>query len=396
MQQKMDWNNIPAHQQPPANWPTETPSKWADGASQTGQQPSASMNTGTKSGQNVGPMPIPERSSTEPLWQRRLNAKNKELQQLHSRLSAPDLAISDASPTSPFGLGDQTVDTRRSSSFEPSADHDFAHASPDTLKMLHLDGGIGSNVASMDFSAPMGSNIVNPSSVSASGLPVCRFSSTKDLTQIPDMSTFAINDSHQQAQIAYMDPFTGNSLPQMTDAGFLQPSSGQTDASSRSTSSMDDEPRSPRSFVNGARARRVRGLSHGSMQVQTGEMNNYSYSVTSPQSATSMPSTGMSSGKGVISKVIVPSAPGVPSDAVDLRTGESGQMRHMCPFPGCDKHFSTSGHARRHSRIHDCLRPFECPHEGCHATFTRRDNCTQHQRARHRYQLVAHRIGGDD
>ncbi|PWN96975.1 hypothetical protein FA09DRAFT_292277, partial [Tilletiopsis washingtonensis] len=53
---------------------------------------------------------------------------------------------------------------------------------------------------------------------------------------------------------------------------------------------------------------------------------------------------------------------------------------YVCPHKGCDKTFSTSGHARRHSHTHKPQQPFVCPHDGCDATFSRRDNCTQHQR----------------
>lgn len=83
---------------------------------------------------------------------------------------------------------------------------------------------------------------------------------------------------------------------------------------------------------------------------------------------------------------------GVPGQ---IEQGEPCETRHTCPHTGCDKHFSTSGHARRHSRIHAALPSYECPHGDCEATFTRRDNCMQHQRARHTCQLVAHRIPGD-
>lgn len=70
--------------------------------------------------------------------------------------------------------------------------------------------------------------------------------------------------------------------------------------------------------------------------------------------------------------------------------------RYVCRLPGCDKTFSTSGHARRHSHIHSPLCPFICPHEGCDATFSRRDNCTQHQHARHSPVLEAHRLDDQD
>lgn len=57
--------------------------------------------------------------------------------------------------------------------------------------------------------------------------------------------------------------------------------------------------------------------------------------------------------------------------------------RHLCPYVGCNKHFSSIAHARRHIRIHKKLPPFRCPFQDCHASFSRRDNCKQHQKHRH-------------
>lgn len=85
-----------------------------------------------------------------------------------------------------------------------------------------------------------------------------------------------------------------------------------------------------------------------------------------------------------IQKVMLSSGPGSRSSTSQSSSGESSsQVRHLCPHPECDKHFSTSGHARRHSRIHGNNRPFTCPQPGCLATFTRNDNLQQHRRNRH-------------
>lgn len=114
-----------------------------------------------------------------------------------------------------------------------------------------------------------------------------------------------------------------------------------------------------------------------------------SYATLSKSSGSvSLPGT-----KRNISKVVVSKSRTIDGTcrAADLGS-ESKETRHLCPHPGCDKHFSTSGHARRHSRIHAALRPFQCPHLDCDATFTRRDNCSQHQKSRHRSQLIAHRL----
>lgn len=67
--------------------------------------------------------------------------------------------------------------------------------------------------------------------------------------------------------------------------------------------------------------------------------------------------------------------------------GDEVNKRYECLVPGCLKTFTTSGHARRHSRTHLGHKLFVCPHEGCRSTFTRRDNCRQHQRARHHMTL---------
>lgn len=71
---------------------------------------------------------------------------------------------------------------------------------------------------------------------------------------------------------------------------------------------------------------------------------------------------------------------------------ESDGTRHTCPHPACGKDSSTSGHARRHNRIHKNQRPFVCPHNACSSTLTRKDNCTQHQRSNYRTDLPACRL----
>lgn len=58
----------------------------------------------------------------------------------------------------------------------------------------------------------------------------------------------------------------------------------------------------------------------------------------------------------------------------------NGKKRYPCPFPGCDKTFSTSGHSSRHSRIHTGEKPYRCSYPGCNAQFSRYDNSLQHYR----------------
>lgn len=57
-----------------------------------------------------------------------------------------------------------------------------------------------------------------------------------------------------------------------------------------------------------------------------------------------------------------------------------GKKRYPCSFAGCDKTFSTSGHAARHNRIHTGSKPYRCTFPGCNASFSRQDNSLQHYR----------------
>lgn len=66
--------------------------------------------------------------------------------------------------------------------------------------------------------------------------------------------------------------------------------------------------------------------------------------------------------------------------AVVTRDAHTGKKRYPCPFPGCDKTFSTSGHSSRHSRIHTGEKPYSCSYPGCNAQFSRYDNSLQHYR----------------
>jgi uncharacterized Zn-finger protein len=60
---------------------------------------------------------------------------------------------------------------------------------------------------------------------------------------------------------------------------------------------------------------------------------------------------------------------------------EKGPKRYPCRFRathGCDKTFTTSGHASRHSKIHTAEKAVACTHPGCEKKFTRADNMKQH------------------
>ncbi|KAK4128335.1 hypothetical protein N657DRAFT_543490, partial [Parathielavia appendiculata] len=57
------------------------------------------------------------------------------------------------------------------------------------------------------------------------------------------------------------------------------------------------------------------------------------------------------------------------------------QKRFPCRFRdelGCDKTFTTSGHASRHSKIHTAEKGVPCSYPGCPKKFTRSDNMKQH------------------
>jgi hypothetical protein len=60
---------------------------------------------------------------------------------------------------------------------------------------------------------------------------------------------------------------------------------------------------------------------------------------------------------------------------------ERAGKRYPCRFRdshGCEKTFTTSGHASRHSKIHTAEKAVHCTYQGCHKKFTRADNMKQH------------------
>ncbi|EHA58013.1 hypothetical protein MGG_13156 [Pyricularia oryzae 70-15] len=55
--------------------------------------------------------------------------------------------------------------------------------------------------------------------------------------------------------------------------------------------------------------------------------------------------------------------------------------RYPCRYRdshGCEKTFTTSGHASRHSKIHTAEKAVQCTYPGCNKKFTRADNMKQH------------------
>jgi uncharacterized Zn-finger protein len=62
-------------------------------------------------------------------------------------------------------------------------------------------------------------------------------------------------------------------------------------------------------------------------------------------------------------------------------TPDRGSKRYPCRFRDsqlCEKTFTTSGHASRHSKIHTAERSVHCTFQGCQKRFTRADNMKQH------------------
>lgn len=59
-----------------------------------------------------------------------------------------------------------------------------------------------------------------------------------------------------------------------------------------------------------------------------------------------------------------------------LHTFDPKTKKYYCPFPGCGKEFSTSGHLARHHRIHTGEKNHAC--SLCGMRFSRQDNCNQH------------------
>lgn len=60
---------------------------------------------------------------------------------------------------------------------------------------------------------------------------------------------------------------------------------------------------------------------------------------------------------------------------------ERTAKRYPCRYRdshGCEKTFTTSGHASRHSKIHTAEKAVQCTFPGCHKKFTRADNMKQH------------------
>ncbi|TVY14924.1 Transcriptional regulator NRG1 [Lachnellula arida] len=70
-----------------------------------------------------------------------------------------------------------------------------------------------------------------------------------------------------------------------------------------------------------------------------------------------------------------------PNRSANVPITERGQKRYVCRYANefnCDKTFTTSGHASRHSKIHTAEKAVPCSYDGCPKKFTRSDNMKQH------------------
>ncbi|KAH8884047.1 hypothetical protein GQ53DRAFT_752616 [Thozetella sp. PMI_491] len=66
-----------------------------------------------------------------------------------------------------------------------------------------------------------------------------------------------------------------------------------------------------------------------------------------------------------------------PAPAASERPGKRYPCRYRDSH-GCEKTFTTSGHASRHSKIHTAEKAVQCVFQGCPKKFTRADNMKQH------------------
>ncbi|KAK4071212.1 uncharacterized protein Triagg1_6243 [Trichoderma aggressivum f. europaeum] len=76
-----------------------------------------------------------------------------------------------------------------------------------------------------------------------------------------------------------------------------------------------------------------------------------------------------------------PSASGEEDSSAASCVPERPVKRYPCRYReihGCEKTFTTSGHASRHSKIHTAEKAVHCQFPGCHKKFTRADNMKQH------------------
>lgn len=338
---------------------------------------------------------LPKSSHTMLLWQRRLNSQkgsNKQFEALHDLHSEIDSTIrkGDSFPSHSPTKNDKSIDPSSAladSDFQMDAGiHVTTNAPAETMCKVQMDAaGLQHKQSSSEDNISSSSNIsCSPSSMLNGGLqPIQHESQLQNLQKglSPEPGT------------AYIDQCIKNLLSQThwQDASIMDPSQSFVNL----TSAPHNQYCPPPDLFIDTKNRWMDTPLHESKNLESRKSSETSIDASNILSS-KLPSSVQTRGEGVIGKFIIPSLCGKKIDGVKLWREEVGQLRHVCPHAGCEKHFSTSGHARRHSRIHDRFRPFRCPHKGCYSKFTRRENCTQYQRARHKVVLVSHRIKDDE
>lgn len=76
-----------------------------------------------------------------------------------------------------------------------------------------------------------------------------------------------------------------------------------------------------------------------------------------------------------------------------MATGDKAAKRYPCRYKDshrCEKTFTTSGHASRHSKIHTAEKAVPCSFEGCSKKFTRADNMKQHLDTHYKEKYARH------
>ncbi|KAJ4146880.1 hypothetical protein LMH87_001439 [Akanthomyces muscarius] len=74
-------------------------------------------------------------------------------------------------------------------------------------------------------------------------------------------------------------------------------------------------------------------------------------------------------------------------DEIPVTSQDYPAKRYLCRFRdshSCDRTFTTSGHALRHSNIHTAKKDTQCSYPGCQKKFTRVDNMKQHLRTHYK------------
>ncbi|AEO54263.1 hypothetical protein MYCTH_2313746 [Thermothelomyces thermophilus ATCC 42464] len=98
--------------------------------------------------------------------------------------------------------------------------------------------------------------------------------------------------------------------------------------------------------------------------------------VSCSSSSSSSPSSSSSS-----SSSSSPPSTSTATSSTTIPGSERPGKRFPCRYRethGCDKTFTTSGHASRHAKIHTAEKGVNCSFEGCPKRFTRADNMKQH------------------